>query len=39
MTMAFLGGLMHGGGYIREGGWGLIHGRKIALRLKVKVLF
>ena len=33
MTKAFLGGLIHGGAYIR----GVIHRRKIALRLKVRV--
>ena len=34
MTKAFLGGLIHGGD---GGGGGFIHGRKIALRLKVRV--
>ena len=40
MTKAFFGGLIHGGAYILGGGGGggeVIHGRKIALRLKVRV--
>ena len=35
MTKAFFGELIHGGAYIQGGGEGVIHGRKIALRLKV----
>ena len=34
MTNAFFGRLIHGGAYIRGA---FIHGRKIALRLKVRV--
>ena len=40
MTKAFFGGLIHGGAYILGGGGRggeVIHGRKIALRLKVRV--
>ena len=37
MTKAFFGGgLIHGGAYI-EGRGGVIHGRKVALRLKARV--